>query len=64
LIVQSADDPYKDNGVNYHYLLAQVDHNRPTVTMHNVELKDGKETWSQPDSVIITAPLALPAAVD
>jgi len=63
-IVRHVDDLYKDNGVNYHYLLAQVDHNRLTVTMHKVELKDGKEVCSQPDSVIITAPLALPAAAD
>jgi acid phosphatase type 7 len=63
-IVRKPDDPYKDNGVNYHYLLAEVDHNRLTITMHKVEIKDGKETWSTPDSVTITAPAALPAAAD
>jgi Icc-related predicted phosphoesterase len=63
-IVRHADDLYKDNGVNYHYLLAQVNHNRLTVTMHKVELKDAKEVWSQPDSVTITAPVALPVAAD
>jgi len=61
-ISRTADDLYKDTGVNYHYLLAQVDHNRLTITMHKVELKEGKEAWSQPDSVTITAPAALPAA--
>jgi Icc-related predicted phosphoesterase len=61
-IVRHADDLYKDNGVNYHYLLVAVDHNRLTVTMHKLEFKDGKEVWSEPDSVTITAPLALPAA--
>jgi acid phosphatase type 7 len=63
-IVRQPDDLYKDNGVNYHYLLAEADHNRLTITMHKVEIKDGKETWSTPDSVTITAPLALPAAAD
>ena len=63
-IERHADDLYKDAGVNYHYLLAEVDHNRLTVTMHKVEIKDGKEVWSTPDSVTITAPVALPAAAD
>jgi|SRR5208337_2253789 len=63
-IVRHAEDPYKDPGVNYHYLLVEVDPNRLTVTMNKVELKDGKEIWSQPDSVTITAPAALPAAAD
>jgi len=63
-IVRHADDLYKDAGVNYHYLLAEVDHNHLTVTMHKVEIKEGKEVWSQPDSVTITAPVALPAAAD
>jgi len=63
-IVRHADDLYKDPGINYHYLLAEVDHNHLTVTMHKVEIKEGKEVWSQPDSVTITAPVALPAAAD
>jgi acid phosphatase type 7 len=63
-IVRHAGDLYKDNGVNYHYLLAEVDRNHLTVTMHKLEIKDGKEVWSQPDSVTIVAPEALPAAAD
>jgi len=63
-IVRHADDLYKDPGVNYHYLLAEVDHNHLKVTMHKLEFKDGKEVWSTPDSVTITAPAALPAAAD
>jgi acid phosphatase type 7 len=63
-IVRQPDDPYKDPGVNYHYLLVTVDHNRVTVNMHKVEIKDGKEIWTQPDTVTITAPAALPAAAD
>jgi Icc-related predicted phosphoesterase len=63
-IARKADDLYKDGGVNYHYLIAEVDHNRLTVTMHKLEFKDGKEVWSQPDSVAIVVPAALPAAAD
>jgi Icc-related predicted phosphoesterase len=63
-IVRKPDDLYKDPGVNYHYLLVQVDHNHATITMNKVELKDGKEIWSQPDSVTIVAPLASPVAAD
>ena len=63
-IVRHAGDLYKDNGVNYHYLLAEVDRDHLTVTMHKLEIKDGKEVWSQPDSVTIVAPAALPVAAD
>jgi Icc-related predicted phosphoesterase len=61
-ITRQPDDPYQDSGVNYHYLLVQVDHNHLSITMNKLELKDGKELWTQPDSVTITAPTALPAA--
>jgi Icc-related predicted phosphoesterase len=63
-IVRTSDDLYQDNGVNYHYLLAEVDHCRLTVVMHKIELKNGVEVWSQPDSVTIVAPDALPVAAD
>jgi hypothetical protein len=60
-IPRNAADLYKDDGVNYHYLLVQVDHHRLTITMNKVELKDGKEAWSKPDSVTVIAPVALRA---
>jgi Calcineurin-like phosphoesterase len=63
-IQRRPDDLYKDSGINYHYLLAQVDHNRITLTMNKVEIKDGKEIWTKPDSVSTAAPAALPAAAD
>jgi Icc-related predicted phosphoesterase len=61
-IIRHPDDPYQDSGLNYHYLLAQVDGHHLTITMNKVELKDGKEVWTKPDSVTITAPATLPAA--
>ena len=63
-ITRKADDLYRDAGINYHYLLAEVDRNRLTITMNKLEFKDGKAMWSKPDSVTITAPAALPAATD
>jgi len=63
-IARQPSDLYKDPGVNYNYLLAEVDRNRLTVTMNKLEFKDGKPVWSKPDSVTITAPLALPATAD
>ena len=58
------EDPYQDKGINYHYLLGEVDHHRLTVTMNKVELKDGKEVWTQPDKVTITAPASVPTTAD
>jgi len=63
-IVRQPDDLFKGGGVNYHYLLADVDHNRLTITMHRLEIENGKQIWSEPDSVTITAPVAAPAAAD
>lgn len=63
-IPRKPDDPYQDQGINYHYLLGQVDHNHVTITMNKLELKDGREVWTQPDKVSIAAPSAVPAAAD
>jgi Icc-related predicted phosphoesterase len=63
-IPRRPDDLYQDSGINYHYLLVRVDHNRLVATMKKLEFKDGKEVWTQPDKVTITAPLVLPAAAD
>lgn len=63
-VARKPDDPFRDGGINYHYLLGQVDHNHLTVTMIKLEWKDGKEVWSRPDRVSITAPASVPAAAD
>ena len=60
-VPRKPDDPYRDPGINYHYLLAQVDRNRLSITMHKLEFKDGHSVWSTPDAVVISAPLAIPA---
>ena len=59
LIARAHDDLYKDMGINYHYLLVEVDHTAAKITMHKVEIKDGSPIWSTPDSVTIRVPAAV-----
>jgi Icc-related predicted phosphoesterase len=63
-IARKPDDPYQDKGVNYHYLLGEVDHQRLTITMNKLEFRDGQEVWTEPDRVSLTAPSSVPAAAD
>jgi Icc-related predicted phosphoesterase len=60
-IERARDDPFQSKQINYHYLLLEVDHRQLKVTMNRLELKDGKESWSQPDSLKIALPAATPA---
>jgi acid phosphatase type 7 len=54
-IPRAADDPYQDKGVNYHYLMVEVDRATAHVTMNKLEWKDGKAEWTKPDQVTIKA---------
>jgi len=63
-VTRKETDLYRDNGVNYHYLLVEVDHNKLKVTMNKVEIQDGKQVWTKPDSIAVTVQAALPAAAD
>src|ERR1700730_8672574 len=54
-IARKADDPYKDPGINYHYLLVDVDKIHVRITMKKLEFKDGKPVWTQPDETVIPA---------
>jgi Icc-related predicted phosphoesterase len=57
-IERAPDDKFQSNDLNYHYLLAQVDHDSMKVTMHRLQLSGGKPTWSTPDTVEIAVPPA------
>jgi Icc-related predicted phosphoesterase len=57
-------DLYTDTGVNYHYLLVQIDGAKANIVMNKLEIKDGKQIWTKPDSVTITASPVLPVAAD
>lgn len=61
-IPRKPGDAYQDGGINYHYLLGRVEGKRMTVTMNKVEFRDGKEVWTQPDKIVITAPSAAGAS--
>lgn len=60
-IERAPDDPYQSKEINYHYLLVEVDHQQLKVTMNRVQLENGKEVWTQPDSVKISTPAAAAA---
>jgi len=60
-IDRAPDDPFQSKEINYHYLLVEVDHGQLKVTMNRLELSDGKEVWTQPDSMKITIPDAAAA---
>ena len=57
-IERAADDPFQSKEVNYHYLLAEVDHGILRITMHRLDLTSGTPVWTQPDSVAISVPAA------
>ncbi len=58
LIPRTADDLYKDNGINYHYLLVEVDGAQAQITMNKLEIVNGKSVWSKPDERTVKAPTA------
>src|ERR1700674_4417407 len=60
-IERGPDDPFQSKGVNYHYLLVEVDQQQLKVTMNRVDLTSGQAVWTQPDSVRITVPVAVAA---
>jgi Icc-related predicted phosphoesterase len=57
-------DLYTDAGINYHYLLVQIDGAKANIVMNKLEIKDGKRIWTKPDSVTISVPPALSHAAD
>ena len=61
-IPRGPDDLYKDNGINYHYLLIDVDGTRALITMNKLEIVDGKAVWTKPDQVAINVPAKANAA--
>lgn len=57
-IARAPGDPFQSTEINYHYLLVEVDQQRLKITMNRVQLNNGKEIWTQPDSVEIAAPVS------
>ena len=61
-IQRAPDDPYQSKDINYHYLLVEVDRQQLSITMNRLQLVNGKEVWTQPDSIKIAVPAAAAAA--
>ncbi len=60
-VPRAPGDLYQDKGINYHYLLVDVNGDRAQITMNKLELQDGKAVWSTPDVVTIKALTAMAA---
>jgi hypothetical protein len=60
-IQRAPDDPYQSNEINYHYLMVEVDRQQLSITMNRLQLVNGKEIWTQPDSVKIAIAAAAAA---
>ena len=57
-IERARGDPFQGKGVNYHYLMADVDGGSLKITMHRLDLTSGTAVWTEPDSVTISVPAA------
>lgn len=57
-IERAPTDPFQSKDINYHYLLVEVDHNQLKATMQRLDLNHGNAAWTQPDSIVISFPLA------
>ena len=55
MVDRAPDDLFKNNEVNYHYLLVTVDHQQLEVAMNRLDLSTGKAVWTRPDSVKLAA---------
>jgi len=59
-VPRQPNDPLFGKNVNYHYLLVEVTEGKMKITMNRLEMNGGKPSWSTPDSVEISAPVAVP----
>jgi Icc-related predicted phosphoesterase len=49
-IERASGDPFQSNEINYHYLIVSVTPGEMKVVMRRLELKDGREVWTEADS--------------
>jgi acid phosphatase type 7 len=61
LINRRPDDLFQAKGVNYHYLLVEVEPGKVKITMNRLDMSSGKAAWTQPDSVTIAVSAAAAA---
>ncbi len=53
-ITRNPDDLFQSKEVNNHFIVVDVDGMKLKATMRRLDLQNGVESWSQPDSVTIT----------
>ncbi len=62
-IERQPTDLFQSKEINYHYIDVMVEAGKMVTTMNRVELKNGVASWTQPETVTITAALPAKAAV-
>ena len=60
-IERGANDPFRDNNINYHYLLVKVDREKLNITMDRLDLSRDKPVYSVKDTVTTAVRTAVPA---
>jgi len=55
MVDRAPDDLFKNNVVNFHFLLVNVDHQQVDIVMNRLDLSTGKAVWAQADSVHLAA---------
>lgn len=54
-IERKPDDLFQSNEINYHYIDVKVEPGKMVTVMNRLELTNGVATWTQPETVTITA---------
>ena len=62
-ITRAAGDSFPDNNINYHFLIAEVEHGKLNVTMNRLQLENGNANWTKPDMATISVPSVAHTAV-
>jgi Icc-related predicted phosphoesterase len=55
-IERKPTDLFQSKGINYHFLDVKVEPGKMVATMNRLELKNGAASWTQPETVTVTAP--------
>lgn len=62
-IERQPTDLFQSKEINYHYIDATVEPGKMVATMNRLELKNGVASWTQPETVTITAPTTAKARI-
>ncbi len=62
-IPRAKEDPYQNEGINYHYLLVEIHGGQARITMNKLDLQNGNAVWTKPDQVTITCQTGVSTAL-